>query len=55
MDWGWSLNDNASRCNCPLNENEKQWQVVTNITKLWGTHTSKFGVDIRRAYNLRFR
>ncbi len=53
MDWGWSLNDNASRCNCPLNENEKQWQMVSNITKLWGTHTSKFGVDIRRAYNLR--
>ena len=53
MDWGWSLNDNAGRCNCPLNENEKQWQVVTNLTKLWGSHTSKFGVDIRRAYNLR--
>ena len=27
MDWGWSLNDNAGRCNCPLNENEKQWQT----------------------------
>jgi Carboxypeptidase regulatory-like domain/TonB dependent receptor-like, beta-barrel len=53
MDWGWSLNDNAGRCNCPLNQNEKQWQVVSNITKLWGSHTSKFGVDIRRAYNLR--
>ena len=53
MDWGWSLNDNAGRCNCPLNENEKQWQLVSNVTKLWSSHTSKFGVDIRRAYNLR--
>ena len=53
MDWGWSLNDNAGRCNCPLNENEKQWQLVSNVTKLWGNHTSKVGVDIRRAYNLR--
>jgi hypothetical protein len=53
MDWGWSLNDNAGRCNCPLNENEKQWQIVGNVTKLWGSHTSKFGVDVRRAYNLR--
>ena len=53
MDWGWSLNDNASRCNCPLNENEKQWQAVGNVTKLWGSHTSKVGIDVRRAYNLR--
>jgi hypothetical protein len=53
MDWGWSLNDNAGRCNCPLLENEKQWQIVGNLTKLWGTHTSKFGIDVRRAYNLR--
>jgi outer membrane receptor protein involved in Fe transport len=53
MDWGWSLNDNAGRCNCPLAEDEKQWQIVGNATKLWGSHTSKFGIDIRRAYNLR--
>ena len=53
MDWGWSLNDNAGRCNCPLAQDEKQWQAVGNITKLWGNHTSKVGLDIRRAYNLR--
>jgi hypothetical protein len=53
MDWGWSLNNNAGRCNCPLAENEKQWQAVGNITKIWGNHTSKAGIDIRRAYNLR--
>jgi hypothetical protein len=53
MDWGWSLNNNAGRCNCPLAENEKQWQAVGNVTKLWGNHTSKVGIDIRRAYNLR--
>jgi outer membrane receptor protein involved in Fe transport len=53
MDWGWSLNDNAGRCNCPLAQNEKQWQAVGNLTKLWGNHTSKVGLDIRRAFNLR--
>ena len=53
MDWGWSLSDNAGRCNCPLAQNEKQWQAVGNITKMWGNHTSKVGLDMRRAYNLR--
>jgi outer membrane receptor protein involved in Fe transport len=53
MDWGWALDDEAGRCNCPLAQNEKQWQVVGNVTKLWGNHTSKVGLDIRRAYNLR--
>ena len=48
-----SLNDNAGRCNCPLAENEKQWQAVGNITKCCGNHTFKFGLDVRRAYNLR--
>jgi outer membrane receptor protein involved in Fe transport len=43
----------VGRCNCPLAENEKQWQVVSNLTKVFGNHTAKFGVDIRRAYNLR--
>jgi Carboxypeptidase regulatory-like domain/TonB dependent receptor-like, beta-barrel len=53
MDWGFALANEAGRCNCPLAENEKQWQAVGNITKLWGNHTSKVGLDIRRAYNLR--
>jgi hypothetical protein len=43
----------AGRCNCPLAEHEKQAQVVSNLTKLFGNHTVKFGIDIRRAYNLR--
>jgi hypothetical protein len=43
----------ANRCNCPLDQNEKQWQAVGNVTKLAGPHTFKFGVDLRRAYNLR--
>ena len=43
----------VNRCNCPLAQNEKQWQIVSNFTRLQGSHTFKFGVDIRRAYNLR--
>jgi len=43
----------AGRCNCPLAQDEKQWQVVSNLTKVFGNHTAKFGFDIRRAYNLR--
>ncbi len=43
----------VNRCNCPLDQNEKQWQITGNVTKLLGPHTMKFGVDIRRAYNLR--
>jgi outer membrane receptor protein involved in Fe transport len=53
MTFGWSLNDNAGRCNCPLAQNEKQWQAVGNVTRLAGNHTFKFGMDVRRAYNLR--
>lgn len=43
----------VNRCNCPLDQNEKQYQAVTNLTKIFGNHTFKFGVDIRRAFNLR--
>lgn len=43
----------VNRCNCPLDQDEKQYQVVTNLTKIWGDHTLKFGVDVRRAFNLR--
>ncbi|HEY8550608.1 MAG TPA: TonB-dependent receptor [Vicinamibacterales bacterium] len=43
----------VNRCNCPLDQNEKQWQLVGNVTKLWGNHSFKFGLDVRRAYNLR--
>lgn len=43
----------VNRCNCPLDEDEKQYQVVGNLSKIAGNHTFKFGVDVRRAYNLR--
>ena len=43
----------VNRCNCPLDQNEKQFQIVGNVTKLAGSHSVKFGVDLRRAYNLR--
>jgi len=43
----------VNRCNCPLDEQEKQFQFVGNLLKTWGNHTFKFGVDVRRAFNLR--
>ena len=43
----------VNRCNCPLDEDEKQVQFVGNLTRLVGTHTVKFGMDVRRAWNLR--
>jgi Carboxypeptidase regulatory-like domain/TonB dependent receptor-like, beta-barrel len=43
----------VNRCNCPLDENEKQAQFVGNLTRMMGPHTVKFGADIRRAWNLR--
>jgi len=43
----------VGRCNCPLDEEESQYQVVSNLTKTFGDHTAKFGVDFRRAFNLR--
>jgi hypothetical protein len=49
--WGDGLN--VGRCNCPLIENESQFQGVNNWTKIWGNHSFKFGADIRSASNLR--
>lgn len=43
----------VNRCNCPLDQDEKQFQVVGNLTKYVGNHSFKFGIDVRRAYNLR--
>ena len=43
----------VNRCNCPLDEQEKQFQFVGNMLKTWGNHTLKFGIDVRRAFNLR--
>ena len=41
------------RCNCPLRQNEQQYQFVNNWTRITGNHTFRFGADIRRALNLR--
>ncbi len=44
----------VNRCNCPLDQNEKQLQLVGNVTRLFqDNHTVKFGMDVRRAWNLR--
>jgi hypothetical protein len=51
--FGSGLGDRVGRCNCPLDQDESQFQFVGNVTKLWGSHSSKFGIDVRRAYNLR--
>lgn len=42
-----------SRCNCPLDQDETQWQLLGNVTRLWGSHTVKAGADVRHAVNLR--
>src|SRR5258708_5760348 len=38
---------------CPLNEQDLEYQGVTNWTKIKGSHTLKFGADIRRRQNKR--
>ncbi|MDQ2898626.1 MAG: TonB-dependent receptor [Acidobacteriota bacterium] len=48
---GYSLG--ANQCNCPLNEDEGQYQFTGNVTKVLGNHSFKFGADIRYAKNLR--
>jgi hypothetical protein len=48
---GYALDVNA--CNCPLDENERQYQFVDNVSKVSGKHSFKFGADIRYALNLR--
>lgn len=42
-----------ARCNCPLRENEDQFQLVNNLTKTIGNHSVKVGADLRYARNLR--
>ncbi len=48
---GYSLG--ANQCNCPLTEDEGQYQFTDNVSKIAGNHTFKFGADIRYAKNLR--
>ena len=49
--FGYALGVNG--CNCPLIQDEKQYQFVNNWTKIKGNHTVKFGGDLRFAQNLR--
>src|SRR5690349_15805053 len=49
--FGYALEVN--QCNCPLTEQEHQYQFVNNWTKVRGKHSIKFGADVRYAYNLR--
>jgi hypothetical protein len=51
FNFGYALQ--FARCNCPLRQDERQFQFVNNWTKLQGNHTIKFGADIRHARNLR--
>ncbi len=49
---GYALGNNT-HCNCPLDQLERQYQFVDNISKIHGNHNFKFGADVRYALNLR--
>lgn len=49
---GYALGNNT-QCNCPLQQLERQFQFVDNISKIAGNHNFKVGADIRYALNLR--
>src|SRR5690242_18534145 len=49
--FGYALGANS--CNCPLNEQENEFQWVSNVTHNFGNHALKFGVDFRFQQNLR--
>ena len=51
FNFGYSLTANS--CNCPLNEQENEFQWVSNTTHSFGNHSVKFGVDVRYQQNLR--
>lgn len=51
FNFGYSLSNNS--CNCPLNEQENEFQWVGNMTRIVGNHSIKFGVDFRFHQNLR--
>lgn len=51
LDIGYGLG--ANQCNCPLQQDEQQYQIVNNNTKIVGNHSIKFGADLRYALNLR--
>jgi hypothetical protein len=43
----------VNACNCPLNMQEQEFEVVNNWTKERGNHSIKFGADIRYVMQLR--
>ena len=49
--FGYALGTNS--CNCPLNEQENEYQWVGNVTHNFGNHSLKFGLDFRFQQNLR--
>ncbi len=49
--FGYSLDVN--QCNCPLDQQEQQFQFVNNWSFIRANHTYKTGADIRYAMNLR--
>ena len=46
MSFGTALGDETGRCNCPLEQDEKQYQFVTNLTKV--LRRQAHGQDRRR-------
>ena len=51
FNFGYALGTN--QCNCPLDQQEQQFQFVNNTSKTIRNHNVKFGADIRYAMNLR--
>jgi outer membrane receptor protein involved in Fe transport len=51
FDLGFALDPNG--CNCPLAQEETQFQFANNLTLLRGNHTFRMGADLRFAKNLR--
>ncbi|MFZ4627933.1 MAG: TonB-dependent receptor domain-containing protein [Blastocatellia bacterium] len=51
FNFGYALQ--FARCNCPLRQNERAFQLVNNWTFLQGNHSWRFGIDYRYAMNLR--
>ena len=54
-DFGFNIGSGlgVNRSNSPLTQDERQYQIVANLSKTAGNHNLKFGVDLRRANNLR--
>jgi outer membrane receptor protein involved in Fe transport len=53
---GYGLNTSGlpgNGCNCPLNQQETEYQWVGNVTHPVGNHSIKFGGDFRHGTNLR--